>query len=319
MQKVLITGGSGFIGFHLAKELSKKFKVDILDNFSRGVLDKDLKNLIKNQKVNLIRFDMKKKINFQGKNYSYIFHFAATIGVTNVINNPWEVLNNNFLTTKNIIEFAQKQKKLEKFFFASTSEIYAGSLSAGVLKFPTKENQLIALSKFENNRSTYMLSKIYGEVLCHFSNLPYIIIRPHNIFGERMGMSHVIPELIRKILFSKKFVNVSNQTHKRTFCYIKDAIDLIVILMKKKTIINKTYNLADSRKEIKILDLANLLISISKKKGLILKKTMDKNQSPERRLADNSKILKDTNYKFNSKFKDNLKKTYKWYEKHICI
>ncbi len=164
-----------------------------------------------------------------------------------------------------------------------------------------------------------MLSKIYGEVLCHFSNLPYIIIRPHNIFGERMGMSHVIPELIRKILFSKKFVNVSNQTHKRTFCYIKDAIDLIVILMKKKTIINKTYNLADSRKEIKILDLANLLISISKKKGLILKKTMDKNQSPERRLADNSKILKDTNYKFNSKFKDNLKKTYKWYEKHICI
>ena len=89
--------------------------------------------------------------------------------------------------------------------------------------------------------------------------------------------------------------------------------------MKKKTIINKTYNLADSRKEIKILDLANLLISISKKKGLILKKTMDKNQSPERRLADNSKILKDTNYKFSSKLKDNLRKTYKWYEKHISI
>ena len=115
MHKVLITGGSGFIGFHLAKELSKKFKVDILDNFSRGVLDKDLRNLIKNQNVKLIRFDMKKKINLQGKNYSYIFHFAATIGVINVINNPWEVLNNNFLTTKNIIEFAQKQKNLKNF------------------------------------------------------------------------------------------------------------------------------------------------------------------------------------------------------------
>ena len=297
MQKVLITGGSGFIGFHLAKELSKTFKVDILDNFSRGVFDKDLINLIKNQKVKLIRFDMKKKINLKGKNYNYIFHFAATIGVNNVINNPWEVLNNNFLT----------------------SEIYAGSLSAGVLKFPTKENQLIALSKFENNRSTYMLSKIYGEVLCHFSNLPYIIIRPHNIFGERMGMSHVIPELIKKILLNKKFVYVSNQTHKRTFCYIKDAINLIVILMKKKTTTNKTYNLADSRKEIKILDLANLLIGISKKKGLKLKKIIDKNQSPKRRLADNSKILKDTNYKFSSKLKDNLRKTYKWYEKHISI
>ena len=106
MQKVLITGGSGFIGFHLAKELSKTFKVDILDNFSRGVFDKDLINLIKNQKVKLIRFDMKKKINLKGKNYIYIFHLPATIGVNNVINNPWEVLKlNNFLTTKNIIEF----------------------------------------------------------------------------------------------------------------------------------------------------------------------------------------------------------------------
>ena len=97
MQTVLITGGSGFIGFHLAEKLSKRFKVDILDNFSRGVLDKNLIKLIKDRKVKLIRFDMKKKINFKNKNYSYIFHFAATIGVTNVINNPWEVLNNNFL------------------------------------------------------------------------------------------------------------------------------------------------------------------------------------------------------------------------------
>ena len=261
MQTVLITGGSGFIGFHLAEKLSKRFKVDILDNFSRGVLDKNLIKLIKDRKVKLIRFDMKKKINFKNKNYSYIFHFAATIGVTNVINNPWEVLNNNFLATKNIIEFAQKQKKLKKFFFASTSEIYAGSLSAGLLKFPTKEKQLIALSKFDNSRSTYMLSKIYGEAMCHFSNLPYIIIRPHNIYGERMGMSHVIPELIRKIIFSKKFVKVSNQTHKRTFCYIKDAIDLIVILMKKKTKINNFYNFEYSRNEIKIFDLAKHFIN----------------------------------------------------------
>ena len=318
MQKVLITGGSGFIGFHLADELSKKYKVDILDNFSRGKLDKDLSILIKKKNINLIEFDLKKIINLSNKDYDYIFHFAATIGVNNVINNPWEVLNNNFLSTKNIIEFARKQKNLKKFFFASTSEIYAGSLSAGILNFPTKESQLIALKKFESKRSTYMLSKIYGEVMCHFSNLPYIIIRPHNIFGERMGMSHVIPEIIKKILTNKTYIKVSNKNHKRTFCYIKDAIDLIVILMKKK-IVKKTFNLADSRKEIKISHLVDLLIGISKKKGLILKSVIDKNQSPKRRLANNSKILKATNFKFKSKLKDNLKKTYEWYEKNISI
>ena len=49
-----------------------------------------------------------------------------------------------------------------------------------------------------------MLSKIYSEALCHFSGIPFIIIRPHNIFGERMGMSHVIPELIKKNTFVRK-------------------------------------------------------------------------------------------------------------------
>jgi UDP-glucose 4-epimerase len=318
MEKVLITGGSGFLGFHLATELSKKFNVDIIDNFSRGRFDKDLKHLLKKKNVNLIKLDLKNKIKLKGRSYNYIFHFAATIGVANVINNPWEVLNNNFLSTKNIIEIAKKQKSLKKFFFASTSEIYAGALSAGLLKFPTQENQLIALKKFDSSRSTYMLSKIYGEVMCLFSKLPYIIIRPHNIFGERMGMSHVIPEIIKKILKKKKSIKVSNQDHKRTFCYIKDAVNLIIILMKNKKLINKTYNLADSRKEIKILDLANTLIKISKKK-LIVKKFIDKNQSPKRRLANTSKILKDTKYRFNSSFKDNLKKTFDWYEKNISI
>ena len=66
--------------------------------------------------------------------------------------------------------------------------------------------------------------------------------------------------------------------------------------------------MADSRKEIKIVDLANIFNWYFKKKGLKLKKIIDKNQSPKRRLADNSKILKDTNFKFNSKLKDNLRK-----------
>tara|TARA_B100001063_G_C16734342_1_gene541136 strand:- start:711 stop:1667 length:957 start_codon:yes stop_codon:yes gene_type:complete len=318
MKKVLITGGSGFFGFHLASELSKNYIVDIIDNFSRGKFDGEFKRLINKKNVNLIKLDLKKKVKIKKLNYNYIFHLAATIGVVNVINNPWDVLNNNFLSTNNIIEFAKKQKKLKKFFFASTSEVYAGALSAGLLKFPTKENQLIALSSFDSSRSTYMLSKIYGEVMCHFSKLPYIIIRPHNIFGERMGMSHVIPEIIKKIVISKKSIKVSNHNHKRTFCYIDDAVKLTKALMKNRKLTNQTYNLSDSRKEIRISDLARSLIKISQKKLKIIN-FADKNQSPKRRLANNSKILKVTKYKFNSNFEDNLKKTFKWYEKNIAI
>jgi len=246
--KILITGGAGFIGYHLAKNLSKNCSVDLIDNLSRGKVDKDFKKLIKENNVRLLNIDLNNKIKIKSKNYNYIFHLAATIGVDTVIKNPFKVLNNNYLSTLNIIKFAKEQKNLKKLFFTSTSEIYSGSFKHKLINFPTKENSILSLNNMNSARGTYMLSKIYCEALCHFSNIPFIILRPHNIFGERMGMSHVIPELIKKIHKSKKNLELNNSNHKRSFCYIEDAVNMMILLMKNSKAVKKTYNLKDTSK-----------------------------------------------------------------------
>ena len=93
MKKILITGGAGFIGFHLSKKfINEGFKVDLVDNFKRGIIDFELAFLIKNKRLRLIKSDL---LNFNlkgwGNDYDIIFHLAAIIGVKHVNKKPKDV------------------------------------------------------------------------------------------------------------------------------------------------------------------------------------------------------------------------------------
>lgn len=314
MKKILITGGAGFIGFFLAKKLKNKCKIDIIDNFQRGKPDNEFVNLLKNKNVKLIRHNLLKKF-LPKKNYDYIFHFAAIVGVKNVINSPYRVLHENIKTLINMIEFAKNQKNLKNFFFLSTSEVYAGSLKTKLIKFPTPENQKICLPDLSDNRSSYLLSKIYGESLCIHSSLPYVILRPHNIYGPRMGNSHVIPELIMKAYSKNEFV-VFNPNHKRTFCYIDDFISAIILLMNNNKIKNKVYNVGNPNEEINIYTLSKKILNMSRVKKIIKRQNI-KNSSPKRRLPNINKIIQDINFKPKVKMNLGLAKTLRWYKNKI--
>ena len=113
--------------------------------------------------------------NIKKKNYSYIFHFAAIVGVKNVIRKPFDVLVQNIDSLNKILNLAKNQKNLKRFIFTSSSEIYAGTLNNFGLKFPTPEKTILTLNNLDHQRSTYMLSKIYGEAMCHHSNIPFTI------------------------------------------------------------------------------------------------------------------------------------------------
>ena len=315
MKKILITGGAGFIGFNLLKKLSsnKNNLIDVYDNFFRGKKDIEFKKIIKRKNVNFYEVDLTQKFKLK-KNYNEIYHFAAIVGVSNVNLNPLITLINNVKPLMTILEEINVKKLNPKIIFASTSEVYGPifELNKNKLKF-SEEVDLIFPSKIID-RHSYLMSKIYCEKLLELSGLKYIIVRPHNIYGPRMGFSHVIPELINKIKFEKK-INVFSPYHSRAFCFIDDAIDQILKLNLQKKALNNTFNIGNDSQEVKIIELARELIKLMQSKKNISKQ---KNSigSPSRRCPNLNKIKKYIKLNKFSKLEDGLKKTIKWYSEY---
>ena len=314
--KFLITGGAGSLGIKLVEKLlkNKENKIFIIDNLSKKTGNENLLKIIKKKNVKLI----KKDLDFISKylkiyDFDYIFHFAAILGVKKVIDNPLITLKKNILSTINLIDFAKKQKKLKKICFTSTSEVYAYTLKKKLAKYPTPEYIDFLISKDYNPRTSYLLSKIVGEYLISYSGLNYIIFRPHNIFGPHMGFAHVIPQLTKKLLINnKKKIIIHNSKHKRTFCDIDFAIELIVNISHKKKLINKIFNIGSPEKEISIMELAKKIKKILNSKNQLVSSKLQKDNSPEKRRPDMKTSLVYSKIKHN--FEKALKDTVLWYK-----
>ena len=320
MKKILIIGGAGFIGFHLCKKfICEGYKVDLVDNFKRGILDFDLKKLLLNKNINLIKTDLLNlNLNKWKNDYDKIFHLAAIVGVKYVNKNPYNVLTQNIYLLDNVIKIAKKQKKLSKFIFFSTSEVYSGTLRYHGLKIPTPEDTNLTVDDLYTNRTSYMLSKIYGELMCNISSkLPHVNIRPHNFYGPRMGFSHVIPELIKKMYETKNgIIKIASPNHKRNFCYISDAVDMIYKLSISKKALNNTFNIGSFENSLTIFQLAKRISRLFDKKILLVKSKIEKG-SPKNRQPDMKKLKKTIKYNSRYNLEDGLKKTYNWYLENI--
>ena len=316
--KYLITGGAGFIGIKLVEKLLKKKenKIFIIDNLSKKTDHKNLHKILKNKNVKLIQKDLNLISDYlKIYNFDYIYHFAAILGVKKVIDNPFITLKENVLTTINLINFAKKQKRLKKICFTSTSEVYAYTLKKKLAKYPTPEDIDFLISKDYNPRSSYLLSKIVGEYLISYSRLNFIIFRPHNIFGPQMGFAHVIPQLTKKILNKNKKITIHNSKHKRTFCDIKFAIELIFNISHKKKLKNKIFNIGSPEEEISIMELAQKIKKIINSKNQLVSSKLKKDSSPEKRRPNMKRSLEYS--KINHNFENALKETVLWYKEYF--
>jgi UDP-glucose 4-epimerase len=320
--KTLIIGGGGFIGAHLAQKLAvAEESVDILDNFSRAVRDPFLQKIEEMKSVRLIDADMLDSAtpSVLDDDYTSVYQFAAIIGVRHVLERPYEVLHKNVLIQANAIELAKRQKKIDRFIFASTSEVYAGSLKHMNLQVPTPENVPIALTNLEHPRTSYMLSKVYGEAMCQQSDLPFTIVRPHNVYGPRMGLAHVLPELIKKVcvLPQEGQLEVASVDHRRAFCYIDDAIETLHNLAFNPKAVNGTFNLGNQEQEVSIGEVARIVLEITGRTDLKITPLPETPGSPARRCPD---MTKTTNLIGSLPFlslKDGVERTYKWYTENV--
>ncbi|MCX7735850.1 MAG: NAD-dependent epimerase/dehydratase family protein [Candidatus Kapabacteria bacterium] len=323
MAKILVTGAAGFIGYFISEKLSrnKNDLIILVDNLNRGRFDDEFKKLTLQKNVKFIQGDLA-DYNFVknfDNDFDYIYHLAAVIGVKNVENYPDKVLYVNSITILNLFEKMKEMSGLKKFFFSSTSEIYAGTLKHFGIEIPTKENVPLSLDDIKSSRSTYALTKMFGESVCfnygNKYNIPFTIVRYHNVYGPRMGFAHVIPETFVKIKNSST-IKVPSPNHSRAFCFVDDAVEYSIRLCKDPNSNKEIFNIGNSNEEIKIKDLVALIAKIIGKE-IIINELDDTLGSPQRRCPDTTKLINFTNYYPIYNLKDGLKITYDWYKNKL--
>lgn len=320
MPRTLITGGAGFIGLHLARALvDRGHEVTILDNFSRAVHDAELESLLCRPEVRFERRDLiAERLDDLGDRYHYIVHLAALLGVERVRNQPFEVLSLNHAMLAKALDLARLQKNLVRFLFSSTSEVYAGTLHYFGMPIPTPEDTPLAISDMTEPRTSYMLSKIHGEALCRYSGLPVSIVRFHNAYGPRMGLSHVIPQLLQKAhsLEPAARLEVYSPDHRRTFCYISDVCEFVVRILLTEACEAKTLNIGTEAPDISMRDLGALVLEVAERSGDI-KLLPPSPGSPDRRAPAMALTARLTGYQARVDLLTGVRLTYEWYKRNV--
>jgi UDP-glucose 4-epimerase len=233
--EILITGSAGFIGSHLVEEIEKTcgYKVYLYDrNFG----------------------DLKTEKSFPI--VDVVIHLAAYNSTKDFYNDSFNIIKENIQPTLNILEYYRNQDAFPLFVYAGTPESIAGATDYFNYKIPTDEDCPIVITDVKNTRWSYAGSKSLGEQAVIASGLPWIIVRPNNIYGPRQK-NHFVDEFIARAKTGD--VSLYGYENTRSWLYVKDCCEAIVKLIHEPKAVGEIVNIGTD-KECTVLDVANIIL-----------------------------------------------------------
>ena len=309
-QKVLVTGGSGFIGSHLVEKLvSLGADVRVLGHYNSqnrlGLLD-TLPDEIK-EKIRVIWGDIKEaeSVEKAGQDCRVIFHLAALVGIPYSYRQPQDVVMTNVIGTLNVLKFA-RDSGAEKVVITSTSEVY------GTARYvPIDENHPL------QGQSPYSASKIAADKItesfyCTY-DLPVAVCRPFNTYGPGQSMRAVIPTIITQAL-SRGEVRLGALSPTRDFTFVRDTVAGFIKIAESPRTVGEVINIG-SGFEISIGDLALKICALTGKNVPVVSE--EARQRPEksevnRLFAANKKARELVGWQPQVSLDDGLKQTISW-------
>jgi UDP-glucose 4-epimerase len=293
--RVLITGGAGFIGSHLADAyLQRGDKVCVIDDLSTGRIEniQHLKgkpnfeytiDTVHNQPVTAELVDQA----------DVVFHLAAAVGVKLIVESPVRTIETNVRGTEVVLSLANKKKK--KVLVASTSEVYG--LSTDI---PFREDGNLVMGATTKGRWSYACSKAIDEFLAlaywREKKLPTVVVRLFNTVGPRQTGQYgmVIPTFVKQALAGRPITVYGDGKQSRCFGYVGDVVGALINLMDHEDAVGNVFNIG-SNQEISIIQLAERVKELTQSQSEIVFVPYDEAyeegfEDMPRRIPDISKI-----------------------------
>lgn len=320
-KNIIITGGCGFIGHHFVEHIliNTDWNIIILDKLTYASLgtsrlDDSVYIQTNKSRVKLFTWDLSLPLSHGikreiGSNINYIVHMAAETHVDNSIDNPVEIIQNNVMSTVNMLEYARNLVGLEIFFYFSTDEVYGPALG----------DKLYSEDERHNPTNPYSSSKSAAEQICRaYHNtykVPVMRINVMNAFGERQHVEKFIPKVIKSILKNEKIYihsypdKITSGT--RFYIHARNIAAGVLFLINNGNI-GESYNLT-GEKEISNLDMA-LMISKIMNMPINYELTDFHSSRPghDLRYGLNGDKMKNMGWNLPVNFEDSLRKSVLW-------
>ena len=258
--KVLITGGAGFIGSHLADRLLEMGEeVFVIDDLSTGSL-RNVEHLQENRGLHLVVDTILNEavMNELVFKCDQVYHLAAAVGVKLIMNHPVETLETNVKGTEMVLKLSNRHKK--RVLIASSSEVY-GKVMDGDNCYLLREDTDRLMGSTTKRRWAYACSKALDEflALAYFEEkkLPVIIARLFNTVGPRQTGQYgmVIPNCVQKALLGKPIIVYGDGSQSRSFTHVSDVVEALIGLMAEPKAVGQIFNVGGTE-EVTIKDLA---------------------------------------------------------------
>lgn len=258
---IVITGGAGFIGSHLASKLAPNNRVILLDLAFRHK-PIEFAGLLNHPNVQLVEGSLLNGIDLQDlcQDADMVVHTAAVVGVNRVCNAGRDTLQTNYEGTSRLLQALEKSKKLKRFIYFSTSEIF------GINSFRVDESSPSSIGPIAESRWSYAIAKLAGEHLmkAYFreTGMPVVIVRPFNIFGPMRTGDHAMLRFILHALRGNSIEVHGDGSQIRSWCYIDDFCAALLLMLERYEAVGEDFNIGNAGNTLTIHELARKVVDL---------------------------------------------------------
>lgn len=305
--RVIVSGGAGFIGSELTKQLvCNGADVTVLDNFASGK-----EEYLEGVPARTVRGDIcdKEKVTECMKDQEIVYHLAALPFIPDCYVNPEEFFRVNVEGSINLIWQAIQSKSVERFVYISSSEVYGTAQRIPMSEdHPTQPQSTYAVSKLAADRTIFTLHKEH--------NFPVVILRLFNTYGPNVTQPYIVPEIAIQLLKGNDRLRLGNVDSSRDFTFVEDSARAIILSSLRKEAIGEVINVG-SGSDIKIKDLAGLLAKILGRRFSIERDPSRlRPYDVDRLKCDNSKARRILGWKPEVELEVGLRRTIDWIRQH---